>query len=674
MGQAKRETPRWRRKPAPSGPAVVLKGRHLKAYLAQQAAVQAAAAATPAAKTPVASVLARTGAYRFRRHLTPCWLLAGIAALGLGAHAFHSIRATAIGVVLGVLSAAGLWLLTRHLKTFSRRAGAAMAALTVVWVPVLTLAGTAVPWPALLFASWLPLMWVWAKHYRWRPDEKRDEPDPDDVALWATTLGAKGRLAGSALCLPSAIPSGTSYTLRLKRGDQDSSDVFGMSKKIASLYGKPVTEVYPERFPDGREHEVTLTLLRKNTLSRVRMDDGSGIDPATGLAVIGDFPDGTAAHFRFWSPRNGTEQSVVVGVKGSGKSYLLHLLLVKAVRSTVPVVPIVLDPQQGQSLPDWRGKVTYARGVPQCMLYLRAFEAGMKARSDYLADLAWTDEDGYERPGMDFFDPLLCGLPPVFMVFDEAHLVLGDPKYGPEAIRIVGNLAKLDRKAGGHLMLVSHSLLLSQLGDMTLRAMVVGGNAVALRTGENLSGGIIGLEADPKLLPRIFPDGSETHGLGYIAGPDNRPDSPMRVRLVRNPRKVAVESQIAEMDDVFGNAFRAVLDAAGRAGPAVRPAAVSTTLAAVPPPEDDKPGRTAADAILAVLDREMTRGEIIVACGLVTKEWGRKPFSTKALSDALSKLASADQIDKPGHGTYAPRKPSLHSVGGSATVRNGVNA
>ena len=82
--------------------------------------------------------------------------------------------------------------------------------------------------------------------------------------------------------------------------------------------------------------------------------------------MIGDFPDGQPAHFRFWSPRNGAEQSLVVGVKGSGESYLLADAAACAVTSEVPVVPIVLDPQQGQSLPDWRGQVTYARGAEQC--------------------------------------------------------------------------------------------------------------------------------------------------------------------------------------------------------------------------------------------------------------------------------------------------------------------
>ena len=521
----------------------------------------------------------------------------------MSAHHAHSIRGA---FLLAVLAGAGIWAGTRHLSPFARNAAKAMAALTLAWVPLLALEGLSRPWPPVLFACWLCVFVPWAKRYRIRR-EVMTVPDQTDAQLWAATLGAKGRLAGSWLSPLEDIRNGTKYTLHLKRGEQDSADVFGMSKKIASLFGKPVTEVYAERFPDAREHEVMLTRLRLNTLAKVRSWDGAGIDPQTGLAVIGDFPDGQPAHFRFWSPRNGAEQSVVVGVKGSGKSYLLHLLLSCAVTSEVPVVPIVLDPQQGQSLPDWRGQVTYARGAEQCMLYLRAFEAGMEARSEYLADFAWTGEDGYERPGMDFYDPHLSGLPLIFVVFDEAHLVLGHPKFGEEAKRIVGNLVKLNRKAGGQLMLVSHTLLLSQLGDMTLRAMVVGGNAVALRTGENLTGGIIGLEADPKLLPRTFPDGSETHGLGYIVGPDNRPDSPMRVRLVQNARKVAVEARVAEMDAVFGDAFRAVLAAAKAAAPSARPAPV----AAVPAVDDDKPGRTASDAILAVLTGEMDRGQII---------------------------------------------------------------
>jgi hypothetical protein len=531
-------------------------------------------------------------------------------------------------------------------------------------------------------ALWAAGAFAWAKHYRVRPEPKA--PEPSAAEVWAQTLGARGKLAGSSLVPLEKIPGGQKFTLRLSRGDHDSSDVFGMTRKIASLFGKAVTEVYPERFPDAREHEVMLTHLRRNTLENVREWPGDSIDPATGCAVIADYPDGRPAHFRFWSPRNGAEQSAVVGVKGSGKSYLFHLLLSIAVTSPVPVVPVVLDPQQGQSLPDWRGRVTYARGVPQCMAVLRAFEAGMTARSDYLADLAWTGEDGIERPGMDFYDPQMSGLPLIFGIQDEAHLVLSDPAFGVEAVRIAGNLAKLNRKAGGHLMLASHTLLLTQLGDQTLRAMLIGGNVVALRTGENMSGGTIGLGADPHQLPRIFANGTETHGLGYLVGPDQRPDSPMRVRLVPNPRKVATEADIAPMDPVFGDAFRGSLIVqaqhgfAGAAemceslGLTVPAAAPGGTAPAAPPdapalvPDAADPGgQTAADAILAVLTRPMERGEILEAVERKRLEWGReKPWTIRAVTGPLRQMTEAGRIAQPGgDGTaYSPVRPPLSLV------------
>jgi hypothetical protein len=622
---------------------------------------------------PGGRLLARTGAYRFRLHLVPFWWLAGLIGTGL---ALHKADALPAALVTALAVPAALVLLSRHLSAFARKAAAALALLTALWLPLVAAFGVAKPLPAFLVSCWLAFTIPWVRHYRWRPEVPVQEPEPEplsDTALWAATLGAKGRLAGSRLSLPLEIRNGTKYTLRLVRGDQDTSDVFGLTKKIASLFGRPVTEVYPERMPDGREHEVTITLLRTNTLSKVRKWDGSGIDPATGLAVIGDYPDGEPAHFRFWSPRNGSEQSIVVGIKGGGKSYLMHLLLSAAVTSEVPVIPIVLDPQQGQSLLDWRDQVTYARNVPQCMAYLRAFEAGMTARSEYLADLAWTDEDGYERPGMDFYDPVMSGLPLMFLAFDEAHLVLGDPKHGTEAQRIVGNLAKLNRKAGGHLMLVSHSLLLTQLGDMTLRAMVVGGNVAALRTGEALSGSIIGLEADPKLLPRTFPDGSETHGLGYLVGPDNRPDSPMRIRLVPNPRKVAVDSAKREMDPVFGDAFWRCLEQQKIAPPRTAHVAPPAPLAAVP--DDDAPeGRTASDAILAVMEdagRELVCGEICQRAGrYAVAEWGReKPFVIRAVRNALDALEKSGRIEKVAGSSpaeYRLTRPSLTVLAGSA--------
>src|SRR5258708_17759478 len=75
----------------------------------------------------------------------------------------------------------------------------------------------------------------------------------------------------------------------------------------------------PRRRPVGRDRSAALSCpagsRRRGLLAAVRHWDVETIDPATGLAVSADYPDGTPVLFRFWSPPNGAEQPVVVGVK-----------------------------------------------------------------------------------------------------------------------------------------------------------------------------------------------------------------------------------------------------------------------------------------------------------------------------------------------------------------------
>ena len=52
-------------------------------------------------------------------------------------------------------------------------------------------------------------------------------------------------------------------------------------------------------------------------------------------------------HFRFWTLRNGCQQSIVAGAKGVGKTQFLDLLASIAVTSTVPVVRSFLTRRTG---------------------------------------------------------------------------------------------------------------------------------------------------------------------------------------------------------------------------------------------------------------------------------------------------------------------------------------
>jgi len=80
-------------------------------------------------------------------------------------------------------------------------------------------------------------------------------------------------------------------------------------------------------------------------------------------------------------PRDGTRHTLIAGCMGSGKSEYLNLLIWLALTGQIPVVPVILDPQNGQSLPQWRDKVLYAAGVDECARLSRGLTAGLMDRS-----------------------------------------------------------------------------------------------------------------------------------------------------------------------------------------------------------------------------------------------------------------------------------------------------
>ena len=81
-------------------------------------------------------------------------------------------------------------------------------------------------------------------------------------------------------------------------------------------------------------------------------------------------------------------------------------------------------------------------------------------------------------------------------------------------------IARLARKTGMALELATHIPSLAEMGgEQALGDMLRGGNVVSLRTANRVSGGMLGLEKDPSEIPMFFPDGKETYGLGYCAGP-----------------------------------------------------------------------------------------------------------------------------------------------------------
>jgi hypothetical protein len=678
MRQATKEVPRWKQKPpAAAGPVIQMNGRQAKrlarefggalATVQQQTGVTGKVVRVPASKITV-----RSGGYRYRKHLVPFIWLGLVIGPALIAHQAH-VRVT-VAVLAASAAAAGLLLLTRHLSDFARGCGAALAGLTALWLPPMAAFGWSKPWPALLVLSWLFVAVPWLHRYRWRPGQPEEaKAHESDFAIWER-LAAKNKWAGRLGACTELPSGGRQYRIILDGAETHIGQVMGEPRKIAAAWGKSITEAYAEPSPDGIESRGLLTVLASNSLERVREWGHAGIDMETGVATIGEFADGQPVHVQYFARRDGVSHFLVAGTTGSGKSELLSLLLCIAAISGI-IIPIVLDPQEGQSLPEWKRHIRFAAGVAQCMEMLAALYGLLSVVSGTLAETPWTDEDGELHDGMGFFDFEMARRPIIQVFIEEAPVLLKDPVHGGRAVFIIGELTKRGRKAGISVVLVAQVPSLGELQDQALRDMLAGGNAICLRTANKVSAGMIGLAADPSSLPKYFAARpgrplAKTYGVGYVVGPDNCL-APARMMLERHPARVARSAQFPE-DALLDFAIETVRQKAGQpSAPAAAPP--MPPLASVPPSDDDAPeGRTAADAVHAVLKAagcELECGEVAKrAKTLVTGDgWDReKAFSVRAIRNALDADSRIEKVPGSSPSAYVLTRPTLTVLAGIA--------
>jgi hypothetical protein len=502
---------------------------------------------------------------------------------------------------------------------------------------VLAFTGLARPWAWFALVSWAVPACFWISHYRWRPAKatvtaKRDTSDEDVFAelaarkKWQAWLGPARQIEG-----------GTQWQVICLGAQTHIDQIVSEPNAIAAAYDKPVTEAYVEPSEDGVKSRGRLTKLTTSTLDTPRRWDGIGIDPRTGLAVVGRFPDSKPVRERYFNlPRDGVKHTIVAGADGSGKTGLLDMGLSISARSGL-IAPVILDPQQGQALPAWREHVPYACGLDECMVYLRGLHAAMFRRSEYLANLEWRDDKGKLRRGMGFFNPFLCGLPIVEITLDEAPVLLKVPrpsKTQMSAVQMILDLGKLGRKAGFRLRLAAQVPSLAELGAQELRSMLVGGNVFCLRTGDKVSGGMMNIQASPYELPKYFRDGKPTHGLGYADELSGRASTPMRADWVEDPYEVAdqaaEEGLIRPPDDMTAECLAAAI-AAGDDDMADLARAA------------DSASRGQLDVLRRISGR-MTQGEIIAAC--------LDDMSLSEVTTTLRQLAEDGKVRQNADSTY----------------------
>ena len=482
--------------------------------------------------------LARQGGphpWRWRWQLVPfAWL--AVMTGGLAARHWQA-DAVAVAVAAGVPCGVAALVARGATDRFTRVHVQTAAGWAWLWAIIFAGFGAG-PWAAVALIGWAIPAGYWAQHYSWRPAAPAAEPDLTVAEVFAELCDARKWHAGLGVSKP--IPNGQQWEVQCRGTKTNIDQIAAQPEAVAAAFDASVAEAYVEATPDGVKSTGLFTKLRTGTLTEPREWDGATVDPATGLAVVGRFPDGQPVRSRLYVPGvgGGARHELVVGCDGSGKTGLLNLgLCISAMSGRV--AQAILDPQHGQALPAWLEHAQYARGPEECVAYLDGLYAGMQAQSAWLADLEWTHPlTGQTRRGMDFFDTDLCGLPLTEITIDEAAVLLaikGIPA------RIL-DLAKLGRKVGFRVRLGLQVPSWAEMGKSELRSILTGGNVFIFRTGDKVSQGMVNIPADPYKLAKYFRDGSPTTGLGYCDTIDQRQSVPMRTDWVPDPHAVAEQA------------------------------------------------------------------------------------------------------------------------------------
>lgn len=490
------------------------------------------------------------------------------------------------------------------------------------------------------------LPWTYRHRIRWQPSRVADEPaaaiegpvpGAEWLDLWSERVAAmNGPLPGSMLEGWEEIPGGWTATIVLATGSTEVA--MFKTTEIGARLRLRAGMIMIEPPADGSLHQAKLMVLTKNNLQNTVYWRGPTLDTATGVSVIGEFVDGQPVKYRHYRPGSGPIHDLVSGSTDAGKSTAVGQLLAEERHSGL-IVSQVIDPQDGTSFPDWQDNVNrYARTIPEARELLREAHARMQARAKTLGSLSWVDEKGRERKGIGEFTPgdPRHGLKLLSITIDEAQDVLADM----ECAQLVDSMIGMSRKCGIKFRLITQVPLLDSFGhSQKVADAIKSGNCLVLRTGQRLTGQVAfngTMPVDPCLLPKEWPDGSTTSGLGYFSGPGSERPTMMRDGLVEDMFHWATTGEPAELEPFTAPVVGG--DGASADDPAPAEAAPAADLA-----EATRSRRQAADAALRVLaDGEWhDKPEVMEAMTHVTR-------SPRTVGHALKTLTDSGWAEHPG--------------------------
>jgi len=524
------------------------------------------------------------------------------------------------------------------------------------WLETASILGAGPPMPGVLGLAALVAAVPWWIHHRVRPHV----PEYDDrIEVWDARVASQGgALPSSRLVDVAEVATGWSATIALPGGKLTTANALGATSRIASAYGAPSSSVVVEAPLTGEEHRARLLVLTVNPLREVQPFTGPQLDHTTGQFPIGPHADGTRAWWRLWTPGSGACHGLIAGTTGSGKSAFVNLLCTE-IRHSGVVVLWLGDPEEGASVPDWQDAADwFAGGVPEIRRMLRAAEKVMIGRKKRRGRQEWTDEHGRLRRGRGHFEPT-PDEPQLTVIIDESPDVMDDAV----CARIIALIGKKGRKLGVGVVLIAQVPSVAELGgNVTVRSMVSSTNIVMFRTSDQFSGKMglpQDLPVDPKNLPSRWPDGSDTAGLGYIAGTDGRV-SPLRAMYVEDPYHWATnETPVVTLDAAAAadasedyatwRERRAAGDDQLEDKPQRVPVLADAPVEPAAIPDDGPaPARRRGTARDAILTRLRQRGQI--RTGVLA---GDLDVPLPTVSSALRRLERDGHAVQVGHGVWA---------------------
>jgi hypothetical protein len=379
----------------------------------------------------------------------------------------------------------------------------------------------------MVLASGVPYWWHRRKRPYVAPKKEEVTEDPTfiepEIRLWVKKVQNKV-IPGCELVEFSRLPDGNGWESPLKFTNEDHGieDAFERQVRLSRIFDVPLPNIALRAAADGRPSGGHITVMERNPLAISTPWKGPSLTDK-GVLRLGAHTDGREARMRLWMPDSGGVHMLMAGCTNSGKSRITDMLLAEERHSPL-ISSFVIDPQGGQSLPAWKkATAEFATTAAEGTDLLEHAVDIMYSRNKTLSEEIWYDAKGRQREGKDYFEPT-PERPLISITIDEAQIVFADPR----AVVAAEQLAGMARKCGLILRVITQLPLLAQLGNsMYLRGQLAAGTVIVLRTAERLSsqvafnGALPG--ADPCTLPREWPDGTTTAGLGYLLGATSHP-------------------------------------------------------------------------------------------------------------------------------------------------------